>query len=171
MTCRTFRPAVAGMLMVMLALPVLAKDIDPPPEGGACDILSEYFIRENGGTGVRARVEAWIESDGLYFNLRASDRRKLVPQNLAFGGLPAVIPENIQMTKELEVGFGPDIAIGHLADMANRYGGWAVVVPYQGMYAAQVVVQVGDAGEETCTFAYIKPEYLGAMDVSARLME
>jgi hypothetical protein len=171
MACRAFGSALAGMLMVMLAWPVLAKDIDPPPEGGACDIVSQQFIRENGGIGVRVRVDAWVESDGLYFNLRAEDRRKLVPQNLAFGGLPAVVPENANLNEALRTVYGVDSAIGHLADMANRYGGWAVVVPYQGIYAAQVVVQVGEAGEETCVFAYIVPEYLGAMDVSARLMK
>lgn len=172
MTCMTFKTACAVILSAsaLLAAPVMARDIGSPPDGGACDLLSQHFIQENGGIGIRARVDAWMQRDGLYFNIPAEERRKLVASNDAFGGLPAVIAENARIPEPLVRAFGIERGIQHLADMTNRYGGWAVVVPYQDTYAAQVLVQTGQDETANCVFAYVRPEYMQPHDVSARLM-
>ncbi len=174
----TFGTACAAILMTMTSV-VLAVDLQPPPPGSSCDILSREYIASMGMTdkALRAKVQGSVSFDELskvYLDFQLVPERRegvkaLQPRYVALE--PMTFGSSIYADQEWAKVYDERVVLMGMQDMANANGAWVVVVPNHDGYYAQVVIQLEKATDSTCIPAYKTSRVLGTREVSADLFK
>lgn len=105
---RTTLFLAAFMAVSTFSSVALAKDVDGPATGSACDVMSKAFIKETGGKGDRVRVIISEERDGGVSFLTGGKAK-----DFPIGELNGQLPHLVDQAQAIQYG--------------NSAGAWAVL--------------------------------------------